>query len=85
MPLPVTKNYHAFYSPYSNHVYHQYTLVLNNVIGMVLNKYLTEQKVPSMIYYPVPAHKQKMFEAFGGSQYNLPVTDWLTNVLFPFP
>jgi hypothetical protein len=26
----------------------------------------------------VPAHKQKMFDAFGGSNYELPVTDWLT-------
>ena len=31
-----------------------------------------------MICYPVPAHKQKMFDAFGGSNYELPVTDWLT-------
>ena len=30
-----------------------------------------------MIYYPVPAHRQKMFDAFGGSNYQLPVTDWL--------
>jgi dTDP-4-amino-4,6-dideoxygalactose transaminase len=31
-----------------------------------------------MIYYPVPAHKQKMFSAFGGGSHELPVTDWLT-------
>ena len=56
---------------YSNHVYHQYTLLLDGVDRDGLNKYLAEQKIPSMIYYPVPAHRQKMFEAFGGSDYDL--------------
>ncbi len=38
-----------------------------------------------MIYYPVPAHRQKMFEAFGGSDFNLPVTDWLTERVISLP
>ena len=38
-----------------------------------------------MIYYPVPAHRQKMFDAFGGSSYNLPVTDWLTERVISLP
>ena len=38
-----------------------------------------------MIYYPVPGHRQKMFEAFGGSDYNLPVTDWLTERVISLP
>jgi dTDP-4-amino-4,6-dideoxygalactose transaminase len=45
----------------SNHVFHQYTLQLNGVDRNALRTYLSEQGIPAMIYYPVPAHKQKMF------------------------
>ena len=38
-----------------------------------------------MIYYPVPAHKQKMFEAFGGANYNLEITDWLSERVISLP
>jgi dTDP-4-amino-4,6-dideoxygalactose transaminase len=38
-----------------------------------------------MIYYPLPAHRQKMFDAFGGSDYHLPVTDWLTERVISLP
>jgi dTDP-4-amino-4,6-dideoxygalactose transaminase len=74
-----------FVDSYSNHVYHQYTLILDGVDRDGLNKYLAEHKIPSMIYYPVPAHKQKMFDAFGGSNYNLPHTDWLTQRVISLP
>ena len=69
----------------NTHVFHQYTLQLNEVDRDALNLYLTEQGVPNMIYYPVPAHRQKMFDAFGGSNYNLPVTDWLTERVISLP
>ncbi len=38
-----------------------------------------------MIYYAVPAQRQKMFEALGGGDYNLPVTDWLTDRVISLP
>jgi dTDP-4-amino-4,6-dideoxygalactose transaminase len=38
-----------------------------------------------MIYYPVPAHRQKMFEAFGGAAFDLPLTDWLTERVISLP
>jgi UDP-2-acetamido-2-deoxy-ribo-hexuluronate aminotransferase len=69
----------------NNHVFHQYTLTLNGVDRNGLNKYLGENNIPSMIYYPVPAHKQKMFEAFGGGDYNLQTTDWLTTRVISLP
>jgi dTDP-4-amino-4,6-dideoxygalactose transaminase len=69
----------------NKHVFHQYTLVLNGVDRDGLNQFLTEQGVPNMIYYPVPAHKQKMFDAFGGNNYDLPVTDWLTERVISLP
>jgi len=69
----------------NKHVFHQYTLVLNGVERDGLSQFLTEQGVPNMIYYPVPAHRQKMFDAFGGSSYDLPLTDWLTERVISLP
>lgn len=69
----------------NKHVFHQYTLILEGVDRDGLNQYLSENGVPSMIYYPVPAHKQKMFDAFGGSNFQLPVTDWLTERVISIP
>jgi dTDP-4-amino-4,6-dideoxygalactose transaminase len=74
-----------YIAPYSNHVYHQYTLLLEGVDRDGLNQYLAEHKVPSMIYYPVPAHRQKVFESFGGGEYQLPITDWLTQRVISLP
>ncbi len=69
----------------NTHVFHQYTLILNEVNRDGLHQFLADNGVPSMIYYPVPAHRQKMFDAFGGSSYKLPVTDWLTQRVISLP
>jgi UDP-2-acetamido-2-deoxy-ribo-hexuluronate aminotransferase len=69
----------------SHHVYHQYTLVVNDVDRNLLQTKLQERGIPSMIYYPVPAHKQKMFSSFNLDHVNLPVTDWLTERVISLP
>ena len=69
----------------NKHVFHQYTLIINDANRDELSQFLTEQGVPNMIYYPVPAHRQKMFDAFGGSDFNLPTTDWLTERVISLP
>jgi dTDP-4-amino-4,6-dideoxygalactose transaminase len=38
-----------------------------------------------MIYYPVPGHRQKMFENLGGNEYKLEITDWLTERVISLP
>jgi UDP-2-acetamido-2-deoxy-ribo-hexuluronate aminotransferase len=72
-------------APNQLHVFHQYTLVLHDTDRDALHAFLADNKIPSMIYYPVPAHRQKMFEALGGGDYNLPVTDWLTERVISLP
>jgi len=79
-----------FRASYSSHVFHQYTLVLADVGGTGKNRdglsqFLADNGVPSMIYYPVPCHKQKMFDSVGGSSFNLPVTDWLSERVISLP
>ncbi|MEO6731252.1 MAG: DegT/DnrJ/EryC1/StrS family aminotransferase [Ferruginibacter sp.] len=77
-------------APYCNHVFHQYTLTLNEVttennVRDGLNKYLADKGIPSMIYYPVPCHRQKMFDSLGGNSFNLPVTDKLSGSVISLP
>ncbi len=74
-----------FIAPYTSHVYHQYTITLHNADRNALNIWLADHQIPSMIYYPVPAHRQKMFAAYGSSSYHLPVTDWLTERVISLP
>ncbi|MCO5236561.1 MAG: DegT/DnrJ/EryC1/StrS family aminotransferase [Chitinophagaceae bacterium] len=74
-----------YIAPYSDHVFHQYTLILNGVSRDGLHQYLAEQQIPSMIYYPVPVHRQQMFASFGGGDYRLPQTDWLTERVISLP
>lgn len=70
---------------YSNHVFHQYTLKLENSDRNGLVAFLAEQGIPSMIYYPVPVHRQKMFATLGGADFHLSVTDWLTERVVSLP
>ncbi|HUR10790.1 MAG TPA: DegT/DnrJ/EryC1/StrS family aminotransferase [Flavitalea sp.] len=72
-------------APYSSHVFHQYTMILEGVDRNGLNQFLADEQIPSMIYYPVPAHRQKMFESMGGGNFLLPVTDWLTERVISLP
>lgn len=74
-----------FRAEYSRHVFHQYTLQLKNVDRDTVQSKLAEREVPSMIYYPVPCHKQNMLKDFGGADYVLPVTDMLQDCVISLP
>ena len=71
--------------PKSTHVFHQYTVKLNGVDREALVNYLAEHGIPSMIYYPLPAHKQGMFKSFGKENQDLPITNLLTTQVLSFP
>lgn len=72
-------------APWSTHVFHQYTMVLDGPSRDALQQYLASVNIPSMIYYPVPGHRQKMFEHFDVAAAELPVTDWLTERVISLP
>lgn len=74
-----------FRSKHSKHVFHQYTMILDQYDRNELNRFLADREIPSMIYYPVPAHRQKMFAAFNSESTDLPVTDWLTERVLSLP
>lgn len=69
----------------SRHVFHQYTLILEGADRNELKQSLADNNIPSMIYYPVPAHKQKMFDQFNTASNEMPVTDWLTHRVISLP
>jgi dTDP-4-amino-4,6-dideoxygalactose transaminase len=75
-----------FRSDNTKHVFHQYTLQLTDDIDRdALVAHLGEKDIPAMIYYPVPAHKQKMFATLETSSGNIENTDWLTTRVFSLP
>jgi UDP-2-acetamido-2-deoxy-ribo-hexuluronate aminotransferase len=74
-----------FRAAYCKHVFHQYTLIVEGIDRNKMHDYLAAANVPSMIYYPVPAHRQKMFEQFNSASTELPVTDWLTERVISLP
>lgn len=69
----------------STHVFHQYTLQVEGIDRDAMRAFLAEKEIPAMIYYPIPAHRQKMFEAFGSADTKLPITDWLTERVISLP
>lgn len=46
---------------YSTHVYHQYTLKVQGEKRDELKEYLSSCGIPSMVYYPIPLHRQQAF------------------------
>ena len=70
----------------SNHVFHQYTLKLDeSIVRDELIQYLADKNIPAMVYYPVPAHRQKMFSKIPNSYGNMKVTNWLSSRVFSLP
>jgi UDP-2-acetamido-2-deoxy-ribo-hexuluronate aminotransferase len=59
---------------FSTHVFHQYTLKLNGVDRDKLREFLAERNIPSMIYYPIPLHKQNAFKSDRNIEADFPVT-----------
>jgi len=78
----ITTPYRA---PYTYHVFHQYTLKLNGLDRDLVQQKLADKKIPSMIYYPVPSHKQNMLKEYGVANTVLPVTDMLQDCVISLP
>ena len=52
-------------APFSTHVYHQYTLKIRGGLRDALKDFLASRGIPSMVYYPLPLHKQKAYAGDG--------------------
>lgn len=69
----------------SNHVFHQYTLILNGVDRKALIEFLGSREIPAMIYYPVPLHFQKAYLDPRYKPGDFPVTEKLCESVFSLP
>ncbi len=74
-----------FRSASSTHVFHQFTIkVLNNKRDL-LQEYLKANKIPSMIYYPIPLYKQEAFSVFVEDGFSLKNTEELCKSVLSLP
>ncbi len=71
--------------PKSNHVFHQYTLVLNEIDRNQFREHLAANGIPAMIYYPVPLHFQKAYTDKRYKAGDFPVTEDLCNRVISLP
>jgi len=74
-----------FRAPYTTHVFHQYTLKFKNNRRDEFKKYLDEQNIPNMIYYPVPLYKQEAFKTSSNGLEFLPNTELLCQEVISLP
>jgi dTDP-4-amino-4,6-dideoxygalactose transaminase len=78
----------ALQTPYrvqfSSHVFHQYTLKVEDGRRDQLQSYLKEKGIPSIIYYPLPLYDQEAFKKDSNVQF-LPATDKLCKSVLSLP
>lgn len=70
---------------FSNHVFHQYTLVLKDVDREGLMKHLAGKGIASAVYYPVPLHLQKAYQNPRYNKGDFPVTESLSKSVISLP
>jgi dTDP-4-amino-4,6-dideoxygalactose transaminase len=72
---------------WSNHIFHQYTLKLTNINRDKLQKELADLGIPTMVYYPIPLHKQKAFEPYREFNFgrSFQVSDYLSSSVISLP
>jgi dTDP-4-amino-4,6-dideoxygalactose transaminase len=78
-----------FETPYrsanSTHVFHQYTLKLNDINREHFKKQLEINGVPVMVYYPLPLHFQKAYKMNGIGLGSFPVSEDLSSRVLSLP
>ena len=72
-------------NPNSTHVFHQYTLKIENGKRNELQAYLKEKGIPTMIYYPLPVHLQKAYQYLGYKKGDFPVAEELCEKVLSLP
>ncbi len=70
---------------YSTHIFHQYTLLLQEINRTEFQEYLHSKGIPTMIYYPVPLHRQQAFTWGNYKDEDFPVTENLCKNVISLP
>lgn len=69
----------------STHVFHQYTLKIENGKRNELQEHLKKNGIPSMIYYPVPLFEQQAFKNIGRCVGEMSTTKTLCEQVLSLP
>ncbi len=69
----------------STHVFHQYTLLVQDGRREELKAFLEKQGIPSAIYYPLPLYRQKAYAAHFTGKKPLPATEMLCQSVLSLP
>jgi UDP-2-acetamido-2-deoxy-ribo-hexuluronate aminotransferase len=69
----------------STHIFHQYTLRIASGKRDNMRECLESEGIPSMIYYPVPLHRQKAYAHLGYGTDDFPVTGRLSGEVLSLP
>ena len=72
-------------SEFSSHIFHQYTLLINNGKRDQLKAFLESQGIPAMVYYPVGLHLQTAYKDLGYKEGDFPVTEELSTKVLSLP
>lgn len=72
-------------APYSTHVFHQYTVRTQGIDRDALKDYLQSKGIPSMIYYPIPLHRQAAYMKADMPEGRFPVTEELSRTVLSLP
>jgi dTDP-4-amino-4,6-dideoxygalactose transaminase len=67
------------------HVWNQYTVRVVDGRRNALQQFLTDRRIGSAIYYPVPLHLQKCFAALDHEEGSLPVTEQACREVLSLP
>jgi len=67
------------------HVFHQYTLKVENVDRDALAKHLNDNGIPCGVYYPIPLHAQKAYKDSRYNEADFKVTNQLIKEVISLP
>ena len=74
-----------YIAPGHTHIFHQYTIRVNEQVRDKLTKCLKEQGIPTMIYYPLPLHLQPAFKFLGYKKGDFPETEKAAEEVLSLP
>jgi len=69
--------------PGNTHVYHVYAVLTSR--RDELQKFLAGRGVPTIIYYPLPLHLQKVYVDLGHCAGDLPIAEAVSKTILPLP
>jgi len=70
---------------YSNHIFHQYTVIIKDADRDGLKNFLQSKGIPAMVYYPVTMHLQHAYQYLGYRQGDFPVSEFLCKSVLSLP